>query len=170
MPALVLLIGVPGSGKSTLAAQFHQLGGPVVATDQIRAELFGDAAVQGPWPLIWQQVEQQFRQTAQQAELTLYDATNARRKGRRQVIGLARQIGFEQVFGLWLNPPLAVCLERNRQRSRRVPEAVIRRMHQQLRTSPPKLSEGLDLLVHYGDLTPDATNWLARLKVSSAQR
>ncbi|MFM7424480.1 MAG: AAA family ATPase [Elainella sp.] len=138
MAVLVLLIGVPGSGKSTVATRFHSLGYPVISTDQIRAQLFGDPAVQGAWPLIWQQVEQQFQQAAQ-SELALYDATNARRRGRREVIRLARQTGFGRVCGLWLNPPLDLCLERNCQRSRQVPEAVIRRMYQQIRTSPPML-------------------------------
>ncbi len=162
MADLVLLIGVPGSGKSTAAAQFQRLGHPVVSTDQIRAYLFGDVAVQGSWSLIWQEVEYQFRQVIQQADLVVYDATNARRRGRREVIGLARQIGFRRVLGFWLNPPLALCLERNRQRSRRVPEAVIQRMAQQIRCSPPKLSEGLDLLIHSDDPAFDAADGLAK--------
>ena len=51
-----LLIGPPGSGKTTLASQLAPLlqgetGEPalVLSTDAIRAELFGDAAAQGPW-------------------------------------------------------------------------------------------------------------------------
>jgi predicted kinase len=179
MPNLVVLIGVPGSGKSTVAAQFQSLGYPVISTDQIRAELFGDAAIQGDWPLIWQQVEQRFRQASQQSQranrqanqqtLAVYDATNARRRGRREVIRLAHQTGFRLVLGFWLNPPLAICLERNRQRPRFVPEAVIRRMHQQIRSSPPRLSEGLDLLVHYGDPVHaiDVTDWLTSLQIGA---
>ena len=51
-----LLIGPPGSGKTTLAGQLAPLlqgtggePGLVLSTDLIRAELFGDAGVQGPW-------------------------------------------------------------------------------------------------------------------------
>jgi predicted kinase len=51
-----LLIGPPGSGKTTLAGQLAPLlqgesgqPGLVLSTDVIRAELFGDAGVQGPW-------------------------------------------------------------------------------------------------------------------------
>jgi hypothetical protein len=52
-----LLIGQPASGKTILARSLAPLvcrpGQPptlVLSTDAIRAEVFGDAAVQGPWP------------------------------------------------------------------------------------------------------------------------
>ena len=51
-----LLIGPPASGKTTLAQALAPLlsadgASPalVLSTDVIRSELFGDAAVQGPW-------------------------------------------------------------------------------------------------------------------------
>ena len=45
------LIGSPGSGKSTLAAQMIQSisSSQIISTDQIRAQLYGDAATQGNW-------------------------------------------------------------------------------------------------------------------------
>jgi len=60
-----LLIGQPASGKTTLAkALAPLLTGPgeppalVLSTDVIRAEVFGDAAVQGPWGDIQQRLHQ----------------------------------------------------------------------------------------------------------------
>lgn len=56
-----LLMGPPGSVKTPLARDLASLivgpkGQPavVLSTDAIRADLFGDAAVQGPWPDIQQ--------------------------------------------------------------------------------------------------------------------
>ena len=183
---LILLIGIPGSGKSSLAAKLQQAGGFLVATDQIRAALFGDASIQGDWRLIWQAVEQQLRVassritsstincttsaqknpdlTAPSPAFVVYDATNTRRRARREMIRLARSLGYNRIVGLWLNPPLSVCLARNQQRPRQVPEAVIQRMHRQLWSAPPKLCEGLDLLLHYGGTMPfDPEDWLRQI-------
>ena len=159
---LVLLIGIPGSGKSSLAAGLQQACCTVVATDQIRAALFGDASIQGDWSLIWRQVERELQQA--DCRLTVYDATNIKRQARRAVIRLALGIGYNQIIGLWLNPPLALCLARNQQRTRQVPEVVIRRMHQQLWSAPPRLREGLDLLLHYGGAAwREPEDWLRQI-------
>jgi predicted kinase len=60
-----LLIGQPVNGKTTLARNLAPLlGSPgqpqalVLCTDAIRVEMFGDAAVQGPWPDIQQRLQQ----------------------------------------------------------------------------------------------------------------
>ena len=182
---LVVLIGLPGSGKSTLAQTLvNDYGCQLVSTDAIRGRLFGDEATQGPWPLIWQEVEQAFRAVtgvrsgqivlkrrsdaakpltdAPSPEIshTLYDATNAARRQRQEVIQLGRRCGFRQITGLWLDVPLALCLERNRRRDRQVPEAIIEQMHRRLTAAPPSLSDGFDTLLHLPpNFCPDPTTW-----------
>lgn len=146
---LILLIGLPGSGKTTFARQLiancpsYQL----VSTDNIRIQLFGDECLQGPWLQVWQQVEREFQQAVQRQTPTVYDATNAKRSYRKEIITLARQSGFTLITGIWLDMPLLTCLERNRLRSRQVPEEIILQMHRQLTDAPPALAEGLDELV-----------------------
>jgi predicted kinase len=153
---LIMLIGLPGSGKSTLARQLQATlpGYILISTDAIRAALFGDEAIQGSWLLVWREVQRQFHQAVQQiqsgqAQAAIYDATNVVRRDRRQVLTQARSIGFTHITGVWLDPPLAVCLERNQKRDRQVPEAVIQRMHRRLVGAPPSLLEQLDCLVRY---------------------
>lgn len=156
MTKLILLIGLPGSGKSTLAASL-QRSDPLlmlVSTDAIRAQLFGDAAIQGDWLLIRNELQRQFQiafwQTQEgKTSAAIYDATNARRRNRRQAITLCRSVGFTQVIALWLNTPLKLCLQRNRQRDRQVPDEAIYRMDRQLSGAPPSLEEGLDCLIRY---------------------
>ena len=67
-----LLIGHPASGKTTLANDLAPLlSGPgeppaqVLSTDAIRAEVFGDRSVQGPWIEIQQRLHQRLVDAAQ---------------------------------------------------------------------------------------------------------
>jgi predicted kinase len=151
MTKLLLLIGLPGSGKSTLAKQLltecPQM--QLISTDAIRGQLFGSEAIQGPWLLIWREIERQFQQATTANQGAIFDATNAQRQQRREILTLARDCGFTHITGLWVKTPVWLSLARNQQRSRQVPEAVILRMHRQLRDAPPSLSEGLDCLIHF---------------------
>jgi predicted kinase len=151
---LILLIGLPGSGKSTMASKLMQEcpQRKLISTDRIRSQLFGDESVQGSWLKVWQEVGNQFRQTMQQilageVSEAIFDATNVVRKQRREAIALARTVGFTSITGLWLHPPLWVCLERNERRDRQVPTSVILDMYRSLIGAPPSLQEGLDKLV-----------------------
>jgi predicted kinase len=149
---LWILIGLPGSGKSTWADLFMGLDPPygLISTDRIRAQLYGDEAIQGDWGTIWPQVTTQFDRHVEQIRAdtwggSLYDATNTR--DRHLVIDAARRAGFSQIFGMWFDVPLAVCLVRNQGRSRQVPPAVIQRMARQL--APPQVCEGFTGLFRY---------------------
>lgn len=157
MANLILLIGLPGSGKSSLAQQLLAEDSQriLISTDAIRRQLFGNEATQGEWLLIWREVQHQFQQAFEQishqyATEVIYDATNAQRRHRREVIALARSSGFTYITGLWLDTPVWQCLARNKKRPRFVPESVIFRMHRQLRDAPPSLDEDLNCLIKYG--------------------
>ncbi len=152
--ALFLLIGLPGSGKSTwvkqLLAECPQIH--LISTDGIRGQLFGNETIQGHWLLIWREIRRQLLQAQKQGKTVIYDATNAQRRQRRKVIALARGFGFTHITGLWADTPVWLCLARNRKRDRQVPEAVIFKMHRQLRDAPPTLEEGLDSIIRLSGL------------------
>ncbi|MEH2246457.1 AAA family ATPase [Nostoc sp.] len=151
--SLLLLIGLPGSGKSTLVKKLlvecSQMS--LISTDAIRGQLFGSQAVQGPWLPIWHEIERQFQQAVATANTAIFDATNAQRRHRREVITLARNLGFTHISGIWVDTPVWLCLARNKRRSRQVPEEIILRMHRQLRDAPPSLEEGLDSLIRLSE-------------------
>jgi predicted kinase len=143
---LILLIGLPGSGKSTLAEQWQAANRPshrIISTDAIRAQLFEREDYQGPWLPIWRTVEQ-----------------------RKAAIALARHSGFTQIIGVWVDPSLDLCLQRNRARTRQVPEAVILRMHRQLTAAPPAFAEGLDRLLHVCPIEPTGEEQLKTALIS----
>ncbi|MGH7999047.1 MAG: AAA family ATPase [Brasilonema sp.] len=169
MAQLILLIGLPGSGKSTLAKQllaecpWRQL----ISTDAIRGQLFGNEALQGPWLLIWREIQRQFQQTVTTDGTAIYDATNAQRRHRREVMAIARELGFTHITGVWAKTPVWLCLARNKKRERKVPEEVIFRMYRQLRDVPPSLEEGFDNLICY---SPEAQEYGNRARVVSKNR
>ncbi|PSR16816.1 AAA family ATPase [filamentous cyanobacterium CCP3] len=146
-----MLVGIPGSGKSTWARDFvfTHPGYCIVSTDVVRAELYGDETVQGDWQQIWRTVLAQWHQgiaAIQRGELdgVIYDATNARRRNRREAIAAARQIGFTSVTLIWFDVPLNLALERNRGRWRQVPTDIVVTMHRQLQGAPPSMAEGVE--------------------------
>ncbi|MBW4483257.1 MAG: AAA family ATPase [Tildeniella torsiva UHER 1998/13D] len=158
-----MLVGIPGSGKSTWARDFV-LANPsyrIVSTDALRAQLYGDEAIQGDWLRIWQQVMTQWQQAIAaihqgSLEGAIYDATNARRRHRREAIAAARQAGFAPITLVWFDVPLSLAIERNRGRSRQVPTDIIAAMHRQLQGAPPSLQEGVDRVLVLGtDLYPE---------------
>jgi adenylylsulfate kinase-like enzyme len=82
-PILHFLIGVPGSGKSTFAKLISQLGNcEIISTDNIRAELYGDAAIQGDWKQVEAEVIQRIYTILQAGKSIIYDATNFKRAHR----------------------------------------------------------------------------------------
>jgi predicted kinase len=99
-----LLIGPPASGKTTLArALAPLLSGPgeppalLLSTDALRAEVFGDAAVQGPWVDIQQRLQQRLLEAVAAGIPVIVDATHARRPWRlalTQALVLPRPVAW----------------------------------------------------------------------------
>ena len=163
-----LLIGPPGSGKTTLAQQLAPLlVGPegqsavLLSTDAIRAELFGDAAVQGPWQEIRAVLLERLHAAIADGQPVVIDATHARRSWRllyTQQLELSRPVEW---IGWWLKTPLDTCRSWARLRDRPVPEAVVEEFHASLasRFFGPDRSEGFAAIVPLnpaaGESTPD---------------
>jgi predicted kinase len=124
-----LLIGPPASGKTTLAGVLAQLTGAVVlSTDVVRHELFGDAAVQGPWRDIEALLHQRLRDSVAAGIPVILDATHARRPWRLAITQALALPAPVEWIGWWLYTPLSTCLQWNQTRKRLVPEPVIREM------------------------------------------
>ena len=166
-----LLIGPPASGKTTLAGVLAELtGAEVLSTDRVRAELFGDAAVQGPWRDIEALLHQRIRDCVAAGVPVIVDATHARRPWRlaiTQALALAAPVEW---IGWWLYTPLSTCLQWNQTRQRLVPEPVIREMAAALADPVfgPSRAEGLAAVVavvptHVRELEPLLRDELARL-------
>jgi predicted kinase len=125
-----LLIGPPASGKTTLAAVLAELvGGQVLSTDAIRAELYGDDVIQGAWPDVEAQYHARIRAAVAGGIPIILDATNGQRPWRLAITQALRLPAPVQWIGWWLTTPLEQCLIWNQERDRQVDTPVIERIH-----------------------------------------
>jgi protein phosphatase len=137
--ALVLLVGVAGSGKTTFAAR-HFPPEQVLASDEFRARLSGDAADQSVTAEAFRLLRVALGGRLARGLLTVVDATNTQPWARGQLLATARRAGRASV-AIVLDLPLEVCQERNAHRSgRRVPPGVVRRQHRELGRGLPALA------------------------------
>ncbi len=150
-----LLIGPPGSSKTTFARRLAPwLQGPggepglVLSTDGIREELFGDAAIQGPWDEIRAVLLARLHQDVVNGVPVVIDATHARRPWRlhyTQHLALPEPVDW---IGWWLTTPVHVCREWVQLRERPVPVAVIKEYDSAIRHRHfgPSRAEGFALM------------------------
>jgi len=146
-----LLIGPPSSGKSTLAAILAPLlHARVISSDALRAQLWGNSEVQGPWAELEPLLHRAIECALAAGENVLVDATHAHLSWRQRLMHRELEERQLQWTGWWLQTPLDQCLAWNRSRQRQVPERVIRAMHQRLATPPdrPDVTEGFTSLFH----------------------
>jgi len=163
-----LLIGQPASGKTTLANALAPLltapGEPpalVLSTDVIRAEVFGDAAVQGPWVDIQQRLHQRIAAAVAAGVPVIVDATHARRAWRLAITQALPLPAPVEWIGWWLHTDLPTSMEWNVRRQRPVPVPVIQEMAASLADPHfgPARAEGFAAIcavvpTHHGELTP----------------
>lgn len=149
LPTLVMMIGLPGSGKSHLAKSYKAMGYNVHSSDEIREELSGDVNRQDINTDVFNLLHKRIKEDLSNGISCVYDATNMSYK---------RRMGFlDQIKGIrcwkkamFVATPYEVCLERNDDRERKVPEFVIERMYRKF--DPPYYYEGWnEIEVYYGD-------------------
>ena len=139
---LIVLGGLPASGKSTYAEMLVESGQFCrVCPDLIRKELYGNESIQGNGRKVFKIAFDAIQRLGKQNFNVVFDATNINADRRKELVEEMRGY-FDIIIFKWFDVATAVCLERNRQRERQVPEEVIWRM---ARTATvPTTEEGFD--------------------------
>lgn len=151
MKKLVLLAGIPGSGKTTLSQRLIDKGFVTLTADQIREELWGDAAEQNNKEQVFEVFFQRLEEGLRRGWDIVIDNTNINGKHREPIIERARQAGYTDIQIWIIDTPLEVCLERNKMRSRTVPEDIVENMYRSLHgAGKPQKHEGRVILVRPG--------------------
>ena len=134
---IIVLVGLPGSGKSSWLERRGVTG---LSSDWLRVVLADDITTQSIHPRVFQSLRYLLRHRLAIGRLESYlDATHLTPEERRPYIDIARSYGCE-VEAVFFNVPPEICRERNRGRSRIVPEEAMEMMAAKL--IPPRLEEG----------------------------
>jgi predicted kinase len=139
-----ILIGVPSSGKTTIAKLISDQDNRymVISTDRIRQQLYGDENIQGSWKEIEAEVFNQIEEHLSLGNTIIYDATNAYRPWRIELLQNLKQHSNINWIGLYIKTPLEICRQWNQQRTRQVLTEVIEKMYESLKNFPPIAAEG----------------------------
>jgi predicted kinase len=130
-----IMVGAPGAGKSTYAQKLAETENAVIVSgDDVRAELYGSAEIQGNWFEIWDRIDELVSESCDMP--IILDGTHYRKDYREEAIALLKSYGYDRVEAVVVNPTLATCLARNfTRRDRNVPDYVIKEMYTKLQTS-----------------------------------
>lgn len=145
MPKLYLMVGLPCSGKTTYCEKYLS-DCEIVSTDDIRAELWGNASDHHNNAEVFNIAFHQVAEKLTRGFDVAFDATNLRAKNRKTLTALVP--ADTQVTIVFLSTPVTECLRRNNQRTHHISEDIIVRMSQQIQY--PTLDEAMTIFVTNG--------------------
>lgn len=141
-PTFLMLIGLPASGKSYKAQELaKEYNATIYSSDALREEMFGDVNDQGHNQKLFTELHKRIKDCLREGKSAIYDACNISYKRRMSFLAELKNIPCEKIAFL-MATPYEVCLERNAQRERKVPEEVIKRMYMNFWV--PATYEGFD--------------------------
>lgn len=138
-PVCYVCVGLPGSGKSTWA---NAQGLPVVSTDAIRKELFGDESIQKNPQKVFNIAFKRLREYLKKGSSVIFDATNLTIKNRKNIF---KQIYPFSAHAIVFSTSANECIERIKNRERKVPNKII--LNMQKRFQLPSKEEGFEEIV-----------------------
>lgn len=121
--SLIVLIGLPGCGKSTFARR-HFWESSIVSSDLCRRLISDSESNQAASPAAFELMAFIMAKRMELGRLVVADAMHLRPAWRGQWLALAREHGYP-AHAIVLDVPLAVCIERDARRVRRVGTQVI---------------------------------------------
>lgn len=124
-----VMCGLPASGKSWQAKKLaEEYDAEIFSSDSFREEMFGDVNHQTDNDTLFKELHKHIRECLVSEKNAVYDACNISYKRRMEFLKSLNKISCEKI-AILMATPYEVCLERNAQRERKVPEHVIKRMY-----------------------------------------
>jgi predicted kinase len=147
-PYFIMMVGLSGSGKSTVSQKIYdrlskETDVVVLSSDSIRAELLNDINDQSNNNLVFSALHKRTIDCLKNNISVIYDATNLNIKDRRGIMEQLKDINCTKIAYVMCTS-FEMCKERNANRERVVPEAVIDK--QRVKFSIPLYGEGFDFI------------------------
>lgn len=137
---LYVMVGIPSSGKTTWARK-NLKHCVYVATDDIRVELFGNAAFTTHHWKVFDIAYQRVVDALRAGKDVVYDATNIRPKERLMILRHVARQGIKcEAIAVVRDVTPEKAIEMQKGRPRKVPDPVIRQFHGMF--VPPSPREG----------------------------
>lgn len=143
-----MMVGLPCSGKSTYSQELaKKYNAKIFSSDELRAELFGDINCQDRNHELFVELHRRIKDCLKSGKSAIYDSCAINYKRRMAFLAELKNIPCEKICVL-MATPYEVCLTRSKERDRKVPEDVIKRMYTNF--AIPYVYEGFDdIMVEY---------------------
>lgn len=148
MAVFDMLVGLPGSGKTHYVNKYlKKENTTILSSDEIRKVLFGSEEAQWGNSAVFDAMNRAAIENLKQGRDVIYDATNINSKRRMALLEQIKKEVKEDIFfmAIILATPYEICVERQQQRERKVPEKVINRMIKNFEV--PYYEEGWDKIL-----------------------
>ena len=143
MAILKYYVGIVGCGKTTVAKNRMEDGELFLDSDEIREELFGDAACQDNPALVFATMEKRTIEALNAGRNVIYVACNIWSRRRISFLKAIKSKAPNTIYKCFVvEAPIEVCRERNSNRSRVCPAYVIDKQLRQFEI--PYFGEGWD--------------------------
>ena len=137
-----VMCGLLASGTSWQAKKLaEKYDAEIFSSDSLREEMFENVNHQADNDALFKELHKRIRECLASGKSAIMDATNINYKKRIEFLKSLSKIPCEKIAVL-MATPYEVCLERNTQRERKVPEHVIKRMY--MSWNSPYWHEGWD--------------------------
>lgn len=142
MSILYMLVGLPASAKSTWAeSKQNELDFTIHSSDKLREELYGDVNDTKHNEDLFVELHKRVKSDLNANKNVCYDATSLSSKRRISFLKELKHINCRKVCVLFCTP-YELCLKRNSERERVVPEYVMQKMYKNFQI--PFMEEGWD--------------------------
>lgn len=125
----IQMVGIPGSGKTEKAKQLtKEYNAVYLASDEIRAELLGDASDQSKNSDVFEVMYKRTCEALSNGKSVIYDATNINHKRRRVLLQQLKAHYKVYAKAIVMATPIEMCIDRQKNRDRSVGKEVIWKM------------------------------------------